>query len=95
MNDGDAQNKLLSALGGIKTVFAALVLCIIFLGWALTRVVAILDETWTDSRLAVCVLLLAGMALIVFRFLEYKRSEPEMLVEPKVVETSIDDSEAG
>lgn len=86
---------MLAALGGIKTVFAALVLCIIFLGWALARVVPTLDGTWTDSRLVVSLLLLGGMALIVFLILKYKRSEPEMLVEPKVEKTSIQDSEAG
>lgn len=94
MTDGDPQNKLLAALGGIKTVFAALVLCIIFLGWSLTRVVATLDGTWSDSRLYMCLLLFGGMTLIVFLILKYKRSEPDMLVEPKVEATSIEDSEA-
>lgn len=95
MSESDPQNKLIAALGGIKTVFAALVLCIIFLGWSLSRIVATLDGTWTDSRLYLCLLLLGGMGLIVFLILKYKRSEPEMLVEPKVEETSIEDSEAG
>ena len=94
MSEGDLQNKWIAALGGVKTVFALLVLFIVLLGISLIRTVPNLDGKWTDSRLWLCLLLLAGMFLIVYLILKYKRSEPAMLVEPKVEGTSIEDSEA-